>query len=139
MIRDLQKKLSQTYQKQWAHAPTRYFLITVYSVIGLAFAFYLGSHMMSDVDPEPCAPGGFPGRCYYVQQNTCEYFWSRAEKNCKDTVRKLSLPLTRLITPIVTKCQLSSMDKAFPRVETDECLKLHKDLEGWRMRNPDFK
>ena len=113
--------------------------MSFYAVLGLSLAIYVGNRMMSDVDPEPCAPDGFPGRCYYVQQNTCEYFWARAEKNCKENVKKLSLPLTRLISPIVVKCQLSALDHAFSRVESEECDHLHKDLEGWRQRNPDFK
>ena len=101
----------------------------------------LGQYMSRNADPSPCSTGGFPGRCYVVEPHMCELVWSQAETGCREKIRKLNLPPTRLTGPIRSKCQMVKLDQAFSynRVSNTECAKLREDLEKWKQRNSDFQ
>lgn len=92
--------------------------------------------LADDRNPEPCEPMGYPGRCYEVSQQMCEVAWKRSEEPCMKFISGLKLG-TRLIGPILFKCQLTSLDKVFhfSLKSTDECKTMYNDLKDWQKRN----
>jgi hypothetical protein len=102
---------------------------------------YFVYHTTTEVETTPCSPQGFPARCYHISQDICEVVWKKAESSCKGIISGLNLPPTRLIGPVMFKCQQVSLDNAFgnSRKSNDECSAMKADLESWKARNPDFR
>lgn len=129
------------FLKAFRTTPLRALLNGLLVVAVLAAAAFVLQKVSVQVQPGPCEPGGFPGRCYSVPQKSCELHWERAEAECKIKVQKLALPPTRLASPIIQKCQFATVDDelSYNLVKSDEqCVRNHEDLQAWRMRNPDL-
>ena len=111
--------------------------------VGIATLLVVGLlyRISQEIEPGPCTPGGFPFRCYHIHEKMCDTVWAQAERSCQAKIKGLALPPTRLSGPIQEKCQLAAVDSAFSlqRTTSPECDDLHKDLEAWLQRNPDFR
>lgn len=110
-------------------------------IVAITFIVFAGYRMANEIPKQPCDEGSYPFRCYRINKDACMTVWTRAEKHCTDVTRGLDLPPTRLIGPIVFQCQVAMIDKAFGIMRTSEgdCPQKHRELDGWKMRNPDFK
>jgi hypothetical protein len=113
------------------------FIVTgVFTVIVGGLAYY----MSQQEELTPCSPSKYPARCYHVQENACDIFWKHSEASCQAIIKSLKLSPTRLIGPILFRCQELKFDMnfAYTRISNADCDERHAELEAWKMRNPDF-
>jgi hypothetical protein len=114
-------------------------------ITSLAFAMFflcliVWVQLLKEPDIAPCAPDRYPGRCYRVDRKVCESLWDKSNDECKKKIQELNLSTTRLIGPILFKCQVSVLDRliSYTRQNNTDCNQLHRDLESWKRSNPDF-
>lgn len=115
----------------------------VLKIVGIVLAAsailaYLGYIASNDTGgPTPCSTGGWPARCYAIDEDMCSVVWKKGEDFCSEKIKKLSLPPGRLAGPIQFKCQWAILDKAFlySRASSPECDQEFKELDGWLTRN----
>ncbi len=109
-------------------------------LVALGLIGYFIYVVVTDSESTPCSPDRYPARCYNISQSQCEMIWRSAEVSCLQKVQRLSLPPTRLVGPIVFRCQEASLDSAFSslRLTNSECNGLNKELREWKKRNTDF-
>jgi len=114
--------------------------VLIFVAVISAVATGVGLYLSNDVVSTPCSTDKYPMRCYRVPKDACEIFWAHTESSCKSIISGLKLSPTRLIGPILFRCQVAKFDQNFSygRISTPECNEMHTDLEGWKMRNPDF-
>lgn len=88
----------------------------------------------------PCTPNVYPANCYHVNADLCESLWQKSDITCREEIRKLSLPPGKMISPILFKCQVASLDRliASTRISNPGCDRLFQELEMWKKTNPDI-
>lgn len=116
------------------------FRIVLLSLGALILIFLGWKQLANEEDTSPCSPTRYPARCYRVSREVCETTWAKSEPECKEKIRQLNLAPTRLLSPIEFKCQVLSLDRLvnYMRIHNEDCDKLHKELEAWKLTNPDF-
>lgn len=111
--------------------------LAIVFVIILIVLIYIGFQMDTDSRPPPCAAAGTIGRCYHVTQRVCEITLEGAEKECREFVKGMNLPLGRPLGATLFQCELATFDKSFlySRKSTPECNDMFREVEGWKRAN----
>jgi hypothetical protein len=96
------------------------FVISFIATAIIMFFLYLGTNLIelspeTAEPPQACSSEGLVSKCYTLSQDSCVTVWDRFQNECAVEVKKKyeGKAVSVLPGPIVKKCTLKKLDKAF--------------------------
>jgi hypothetical protein len=134
------KDLRREFDDFWTSKLKKPFLILVSIAMGIIVVAVLAEELSRETKQTPCSPDSYPANCYHVSKDVCQFIWTKSEASCKEAIKGLNLSPGRLLSPILFKCQVASLDRniSTTRITSPECNRLHNELEDWLRSNPNF-
>lgn len=115
-------------------------VLIISTILTLTALYFVVYELTSEKKRLPCSPKTYPASCYHVNEELCESLWEKSDVTCREEIKKLALRPGQMISPILFKCQVASLDRliASSRISNPECDRLYEELIMWKKTNPDI-